>query len=66
MWALYKNYRAYFTLARLTGNEKEPRAARPILWIDSVQERRILEQIQPLNQKGPTIVNWLTSAWTQD
>ncbi|MCG3208346.1 MAG: hypothetical protein FOGNACKC_01949 [Anaerolineae bacterium] len=68
IWALYKHYQAYFTLVHVLGNDGEAqKVARPIVWIDSLHQRRILEEIIPHpDQGGPKIVNWLTTPWVQE
>jgi len=71
MWALYRHYNAYFTLARSGADKRE--AARPIVWIDSVYQRRILEELLALpTPKQPEPISlqrkasrWLTLDWQQ-
>jgi len=71
MWALYKNYSAYFGTARKLGEGE--RVARPIVWIDSTHERCILEERFELvsdqsglqKPKGPTESRWLRCPWAQ-
>jgi hypothetical protein len=71
MWALYKNYSAYFGTARKLGEGE--RVARPIVWIDSTHERCILEQRFELvvdksglqKPKEPTEPCWLRCPWAQ-
>ncbi len=68
MWALYKTYRAYFALLRELPDNL---AARPIVWIDSLHERRILEEKFGLAQDqsgrsqsvGPKVSQWLVQTW---
>jgi hypothetical protein len=43
MWDLYKHYQAFFNLARPIDHGKL--AARPVVWIDSMHRRRILEEL---------------------
>ena len=42
MWALYKHYKPYFSAARPIG---ENQAARPVVWIDSIHQRWVLEEV---------------------
>jgi hypothetical protein len=63
MWALYKHYKAYFTAARAIGNGQ---AARPIVWIDSIHQRHILEEVLLVADNKPSGVSrWISSPWTQ-
>jgi hypothetical protein len=72
MWALYRHYKSYFTLLRVTGVERE--AARPIAWIDSALQRRILEEVYVLPEtqraeQAPATklkTRWLESPWRLD
>lgn len=61
MWALYKHYQAYFTLARDISDDTGEKAARPIVWIDSIRQRRILEEI--LVGRVPTMTVWQEFPW---
>jgi len=69
MWALYKHYQVYFTLAREI--EQGRLVAQPITWIDSVHQRRILEEVLSVtSDQGTDVVqfkkatsHWLSAAW---
>jgi len=64
MWNLYKNYSAYFILANIKDDKN---LARPIFWIDSIYERRILEQLLLIEEGGksqPVGTNWLATPWS--
>jgi len=71
MWALYKHYQAYFGAARPLG---QTQIGQPLVWIDSHQQRRILEEIystaeggraEGLQAKRPTS-RWLVLPWQTD
>lgn len=72
MWSLYRHYKSYFTLLRVTDTERE--AARPIAWIDSARQRRILEEVYALPaaqqaEQTPATkmkVRWLELPWQSD
>jgi hypothetical protein len=72
MWALYDTYRAYFIAVREL--KETNRAARPIVWVDSVHKRHILEERFELvrdksghvQSKGPIISQWLVQPWAQN
>jgi len=64
MWALYKHYQVYFNLARDLGDENEKVMARPIVWIDSVCGRRILEEIWMPD--APSMPSWQEFPWETD
>ena len=68
IWALYKHYQAYFSIARILDNEGEAQqAARPIVWIDSLHQRGILEEVLlPSRQGGLKMVNWLATPWVEE
>jgi hypothetical protein len=63
MWALYRHYKAHFSVARDTGDGK---AARPIVWIDSAFQRHILEEIRLVEENKQVGAQWRTVPWVQD
>ena len=71
MWNLYESYRAFFGAARKID---EKHAARPLVWLDTVQQRHILEDTldenprahgQYLKQEGTPPPRWLKQPWTR-
>ncbi len=67
MWQLYKHYKGYFSLARVL--EPGRLAARPIAWIDSTYQRRILEEVRPIQDDSrperisPPMARWIETQW---
>lgn len=64
MWALYKHYQVYFGLTREIGERGQ--VAQPIAWIDSVHQRRILEEVLAVSttrHEGMIEVKKATSRW---
>lgn len=63
---LYISYEAYFDVARKMDDEKA--IARPIVWIDSENQRQILEEIRPIGEHGKienaSRAQWISSPWT--
>jgi hypothetical protein len=66
MWTLCKHYRAYFGLARDIGNGK---VASPIVWIDTIHQRCILEEILILREKEEKAevigIHWGLFPWSE-
>ncbi|MBN1584466.1 MAG: hypothetical protein JXA89_27420 [Anaerolineae bacterium] len=71
MWSLYKHYQAFFSLARPSA---ENQVAQPIVWIDSLCHRCILEQVSSVTfdqstrriQAKKSESHWLSSPWQKD
>jgi hypothetical protein len=71
MWALYKHYQTYFGLAREVA---QGQAARPIVWIDTVHRRHILEEIFKVTPDQRSDIakmeraksRWLSVPWDAD
>ena len=69
MWSLHGQYRSYFEL--LSPGRSGREASRPIVWIDSTSQRRILEEVyvMPDIQRMQTampekkMVQWLAMSW---
>lgn len=69
MWALYQHYRAYFGLTREIRKGHE--VGQPIAWIDTVRQRRILEEIlsvtatqgEGMVQLRKATARWLALPW---
>jgi hypothetical protein len=71
MWELYGHYDAYRAIARPIG-EQPSKVAKPIVWIDSTAQRRILEETytiseekerQGVQQLQPVGARWLALDW---
>ena len=60
MWSLYQHYRSYFALLQQASKESND-LLRPIVWIDSVSGRRILEQV--ICDEQPIGTRWLAFSW---
>jgi len=69
MWALYKHYQSYFGLTREITKGRQ--VAQPITWIDTVHQRRILEEILSVTRiQGEDVpelkkatARWLSLPW---
>jgi hypothetical protein len=69
MWALLKHYQSYFSLTREI--RKGRQVARPIAWIDTVHQRRVLEEILTVTAvQGEDVLElkkatarWLAMSW---
>jgi len=61
MDALYHSYRAYFTVMRELDHQT---IARPLIWLDTIQQRRILEQVeQTIGDKKKISGQWRATPW---
>lgn len=63
MWALYKHYKAYFSVARDIGDGQ---TARPMVWIDSTHHRRILEGLWLTEANKQVGAQWSSVLWVED
>lgn len=71
MWGLYKHYQAFFTLARPSAQDQ---IAQPIVWIDNLSRRRILEEVSSVKldqntgslQAKKAESRWLSLPWQEE
>lgn len=72
MWTLYKHYQSYFGLTREI--RKGRQVAQPITWIDTVHQRRVLEEIfsvtavqgEDVLELRKATAHWLALPWQSD